>query len=272
MLRAMWVVPARCLDHRARVRGAARSAVRSRGAERASCCGRRAPHVRGGRLSRCSSGCCDGWSAAEYRLYWLFGAVLNVPYLAAGRGCTSLVKDRRVTTAAPRAAAVRDGVRHRAGPHGGARRRRARRGPPAGQGGRRAGDPLALDLARYFAFPAYFFLLGGTVWSAWRMRGRPELARPVPRDAAIAIGATIVAAGSAFALTGNFVGFSITLTLGIAVMFWGFLRASRPPAVSVAGYLAGVTRSDRGAPGVAALGVGVVGSAPSGSSVMRTSS
>ena len=29
-------------------------------------------------------GVLDGWSSAEFRVYWLFGAVLNVPYLALG--------------------------------------------------------------------------------------------------------------------------------------------------------------------------------------------
>ena len=29
-------------------------------------------------------GVADGWSSTEFRAYWLFGAVLNVPYLALG--------------------------------------------------------------------------------------------------------------------------------------------------------------------------------------------
>jgi hypothetical protein len=45
------------------------------------------------------------------------------------------------------------------------------------------------------------------------------------------VGATIVAAGSAFAATGILPGFSVALTAGIAVMFWGFLRASKPVVV-----------------------------------------
>ncbi len=42
-------------------------------------------------------GVLDGWSPAEYRVYWLFGAVLNVPYLAMGE-LYLLVRDRRVRT------------------------------------------------------------------------------------------------------------------------------------------------------------------------------
>src|SRR6266571_5339673 len=80
---------------------------------------------------------------------------------------------------------------------------------------------------RVYCIPAYVVLVGGTLWSAWRMRGRPELRDRFAGTLAIAIGATVVAAGSAFAATGDSTGFSLTLAAGIAVMFYGFLRASR---------------------------------------------
>ena len=44
------------------------------------------------------------------------------------------------------------------------------------------------------------------------------------------MGATIVAAGATFAAFGLLVGFIVTLVVGIAVMFGGFLRASRRTA------------------------------------------
>jgi len=177
-------------------------------------------------------GVLDAWGGAEYRLYWLFGAVLNVPYLAAGE-VLLLVKDRRVTlvtlvlllfATAFAIARIRTATLDVAA---------LSADLPQGKEVW-AGDPIALDLARYYAFPTYFFLLGGTLWSAWRMRGRPNLRDRFFGLLAIAIGATVVAAGSAFALTGNVVGFSITLTAGIAVMFGGFVRSSRPtPSVPV---------------------------------------
>lgn len=175
-------------------------------------------------------GALDGWTPAEYRVYWLFGAVLNVPYLAMGE-LYLLVRDRRVTTVVlvlllfATAFAV-------------ARIRTATLDASAldvdlPKGAEVwAGDPVALDLARYYAFPAYFFLVGGTLWSAWRMRAHPGLRDRFLGTLAIAVGATIVAAGSAFAATGNAAGFSLTLTAGIAVMFWGFLRAGRSPAAT----------------------------------------
>ncbi len=78
------------------------------------------------------------------------------------------------------------------------------------------------------AIPAYLVLLGGTLWSAWRMRGRPELRDRFWGTLLIAFGATIIAGfGSAFAALGYPVPFSISLLAGICVMFLGFLRAAR---------------------------------------------
>jgi hypothetical protein len=172
----------------------------------------------------------DGWSGAEYRWYWALGAVLNVPYLAAGE-VFLLAGDRRVRLGALALllfgtafalARVRTGTLDLAA---------LGRDLPLGREAW-AEDPFVLDLARYYAFPAYFLLVGGALWSAWRMRGRPELRDRFSGTLGIAVGATIVAAGSAFALTGQVAGFSATLAVGIAVMFWGFVRASRPVAVA----------------------------------------
>ncbi len=172
----------------------------------------------------------DGWSTAEYRWYWLLGAVLNVPYLAAGE-LFLLAEDRRFRLGvlvvllfgtAFALARVRTGTLDLAA---------LARDLPLGREAW-ARDPFVLDLARYYAFPAYFLLVGGTLWSAWRMRGRPGLRDRFQGTLGIAVGATVVAAGSAFALSGQLVGFSATLAAGIAVMFWGFLRASRPVSVA----------------------------------------
>src|SRR5438552_10537411 len=43
-------------------------------------------------------GILNGWTPAEFRVYWLLGAVLNVPYLALGE-LLLLIRDRRVQTA-----------------------------------------------------------------------------------------------------------------------------------------------------------------------------
>ena len=83
-------------------------------------------------------------------------------------------------------------------------------------------------MAQIYAYPTYAFLIAGTIWSAWKMRSQPNLRDRFVGTLLIAVGATIVAAGSVFAASGFLPGFSITLAAGILVMFEGFLRASRP--------------------------------------------
>jgi MFS family permease len=177
-------------------------------------------------------GVLNGWTTTEYRIYWLFGAVLNVPFLAFGE-LALLVRNRtvvnvallvlvfltafattRIRTATIDASALS-------------------RDLPLGDDAF-AHDQFALALARYYAFPAYFLLIGGTLWSAWKMRGAPQLRDRFLGTLLIAIGATVVAAGSAFALKGVLPGFSATLVAGVTLMFWGFLRASRPAATGPA--------------------------------------
>jgi hypothetical protein len=167
----------------------------------------------------------DGWSTGEYRAYWLFGAVLNVPFLAMGE-VYLLLKRRlvaellllvllfatafalnRIRTATLVATALEADLP---------------RGSRAW-----ANDPFALDLARLYSFAGFFVLLGGTLWSAWGMRAADELRNRFLGTLGIAIGASVVAAGSAFAAAGNLAGFSLMITAGVAVMFWGFRRASR---------------------------------------------
>jgi hypothetical protein len=174
-------------------------------------------------------GTAGGWSENEFKAYWLLGAVVNVPFLAQGE-LWLLVRDRRVTTAT--LLLVIFGTAYAAA--------RIVRAPVNFDAlaqdlplGREVFGPdaEAVVLARIFSFTGYAVLLAGTLWSAWRMRGRPELRDRFLGTLAIAGGATVVAVGSAFAAAGNLPGFSITLAAGIAVMFWGFLRASRPPRV-----------------------------------------
>lgn len=170
-----------------------------------------------------------GWSTAGYRVYWLFGAVLNVPYLALGE-LYLLVKNRKVNdvllvlllfATAFVASRVRTGNIDVSA---------LAKDLPLGKDAF-ANDTLPYRLSQFYAYPAYLFLLGGSVWSAWKMRGRAELHDRYLGTLGIAIGATIVAIGSGVGAGLNVVPvFSVGLAAGIAVMFWGFLRASRPGA------------------------------------------
>jgi hypothetical protein len=172
-------------------------------------------------------GVAGGWTAAEFRVYWVLGAVLNVPYLAQGE-LDLLIRSRavrsalyvvlafvtaytlaRVRTAAVDATALAQDL-------------------PSGK--EVFGDGSAAHrLPQLVAIPAYVVLVAGALWSAVRMRGRPELRDRARGTLVIAAGATVIAgAGSAFAALGHLLPFSLSLLVGIAVMYGGFLLASRP--------------------------------------------
>ena len=173
-------------------------------------------------------GVVDGWSSAEFRVYWLFGAVVVVPWLALGEayllarrprvGHVLLVVVLALTawaSAEVRSAPLDAGVLE---------------GSTFFTGRRVLGETSdSLMLARWYSTGAYVLLIAGIVWSALGMRGRPDLRSRFYGVTLIAVGATIVAAGSAFAAAGNFAGFSATLAGGIAAMYWGFLIATRRP-------------------------------------------
>jgi hypothetical protein len=173
-------------------------------------------------------GAANGWTSGEFRVYWTLGAVLNVPFLAQGE-LDLLIRSRAVrsvlyvvlafvtayTIARVRTALVHPGA--------------LAEDLPSGKEVFGDGTP-AHRLPQLVSIPAYLVLVGGALWSAWRMRGRPELTDRFRGTLGIAIGATVIAGfGSAFAALGRLLEFSLALLVGIAIMFWGFLRASRSP-------------------------------------------
>ncbi len=185
----------------------------------------------------------NGWNSGEYRIYWLLGAVLNVPFLALGE-LLLLLRDRRVRAVllfvALFGTAFALNVVRTADVHGSAfachdlplgKDVFASEGPVPEETAKlcSSGEPpgLAYRLAQYFSYPAYVVLVGGAAWSAWRMRRDRALRDRFLGTLGIAVGATIVAIGSGVGAGLDVVPvFSIGLALGIAVMFWGFLRAS----------------------------------------------
>ena len=178
-------------------------------------------------------GAADGWTSGEFRLFWALGAVLNVPFLAQGE-LDLLVRNRTVRTALYVLLAFVTAYTIA----------RVRTAPvdasalvedlPSGKEVFGDGSP-AHRLPQLVAYPAYFVLVGGALWSAWRMRGRWDLRDRFWGTLLIAIGATVIAGfGSAFAALGELLWFSLALLAGISVMFWGFLRASRRAPVPTA--------------------------------------
>jgi hypothetical protein len=180
-------------------------------------------------------GTLNGWTAGEFRIYWALGAVLNVPFLAQGE-IDLLFRNRAVRwvtyvllafVTAFTIAVVRTAETSPAA---------LQQDLPSGK--EVFGDGTAAHrLPQLISIPAYLVLVLGAAWSAWRMRGRPELRDRFAGTLLIALGATVIAGfGSAFAALGLLLAFSIALLVGISIMFGGFLRASRPPrAVPAAG-------------------------------------
>jgi hypothetical protein len=171
-------------------------------------------------------GALDGWTSGEFRVYWALGAVLNVPFLAQGE-LDLLVRGRavrwilyvvlafvsaytiaRIRTAPVDALALSEDL-------------------PSGKDVFGDGT-TAHRLPQLVSIPAYLVLLGGTLWSAWGMRGRSNLRDRFRGTLLIALGATVIAGfGSAFAALGRLLPFSLAILAGIVLMFAGFLRASR---------------------------------------------
>jgi len=174
-------------------------------------------------------GLARGWDPPGFEVFWVLGAVLNVPFLAAGE-IDLLSRNRTVTAvlwlvlifvSAYAVAATRSATIHAAA---------LAEDLPSGRDVLGPGT-LAHRLPQLISIPSYLILVGGATWSAWRMRGRDDLRDRFTGSLWIAIGATVIAGvGSAFAATGNAPLFSVSLLAGIAAMFWGFRRAStRPP-------------------------------------------
>lgn len=178
-------------------------------------------------------GVIDGWSPAEYRAYWLLGAILNVPFLALGE-VYLLVRDRRVGNALLLVLLFLTGFAFNRVRTAGLDISALTKDLPLGKDVF-AADTLPYRLSQLYAYPAYVFLLVGCAWSIARMRGKPEFRERLLGSAGIAVGATLVAIGSGIGAGLNVVPvFSVGLAAGISVMFWGFLRASRPAAASTA--------------------------------------
>ena len=168
-----------------------------------------------------------GWGPLEFRVYWLLGAVLNVPFLFAGE-LYLLARRRAVADIALVALMV--GTVFAAWKVMTAPVALAPLAKSLPLGKDVFGDEsAAYRIAQVYAFPAYFLLLGGIVWSAWQMRAKPELRGRTVATLSIAVGATIVAIGSGVGAGFDIVPlFSVSLAAGVTVMYAGFRAVTRP--------------------------------------------
>ncbi|MGH2736488.1 MAG: hypothetical protein ACRDKZ_12990 [Actinomycetota bacterium] len=177
-----------------------------------------------------AAGMVAGWSPPTFLVYYLFGAILNVPVLALGT--VYLLGPRRVgdvcavvmTIAALVATVVMVGADvDRAG--------LVTNGIPRGS------DVLTADvrlLSRYFSIVGFLVVVGGALWSSFRLaRARqPHLKRLAGANLLIAAGTTVVAVASEVARLANGSAggsvFAIGLLVGVSLMFAGFLRTRAP--------------------------------------------
>jgi hypothetical protein len=157
-----------------------------------------------------------GATETEYRLFYLFGAILNVAWLALGT--VYLLAPRRwadisfvVVVALSLAAAY------------------AVIAPPVDLGAATAGKPaypngsLARTLALIGSGLGSLVLIGGALWSAWIFLRRRHNGRRALANVIIAVGVFIVALGGTAAFTGLGGVLEFTNLLGLAVIFAGFV-------------------------------------------------
>lgn len=176
-----------------------------------------------------AAGVSGGWDPTLYRGFWLFGAVLNVPWLALGS--VALISKPLVSRIALGLVSILSvyGIVAIMGASPDASLLSGEPGIPRGSEVWGAGAS-ALSLARLYSISAWLVVVGIAVWSSTRRGERRPTPDRIRGNVLIAAGTSLVAIGG-FALgrVGRGEAFSVTLALGIAVMFTGFLFASRPP-------------------------------------------
>jgi hypothetical protein len=193
-----------------------------------------------GSLAYWSAGA-SGWGSWNFRAFYLFGAILNVPYLAVGTvyllGGVELGRAIHrglhvvaafcagVLVVAPLAAAV------------------PRHGLPEGK---EVFGVAPRVMAAVGSGVGATVIIVGALWSAWKLlvaRRRPAKgAAPAIPAGRLALTNVLIATGSiVLSLSGTFftagdreVGFGVLLVIGIAILFGGFLVSGSSPAAAPA--------------------------------------
>ena len=173
------------------------------------------------------------WTPAWFRVYYLFGAIVNVPVLALGT--IYLLGSKRLAHTCAVAVAVASVIAtiavFRADLKAEAAHALSTNGIPAGH----LVMPTSLRMmARYYSFAGFFVVVGGAVWSAQRLarQRQDHLKRLAVANGFIAGGTFVVALGSGFAFYGQGWPFALGLVVGVTMMFWGFLKTRPPPGRS----------------------------------------
>jgi hypothetical protein len=170
-----------------------------------------------------------GWNGAWFRLFYLSGAIVNVPYLALGTIYLlwPLHIARRVAMGVHVFAAFSAGVMIVA----------PLTAPIVADTLPQGSDvfgPLPRVLAGVASGLASVVIIAGAVWSAVRLARRRSTRRLAGANVLIAVGTLILGAGGLLnSVLDEMDGFAISLVVGITVLFAGFLltNAPRRPAV-----------------------------------------
>jgi hypothetical protein len=194
-------------------------------------------------------GTSQGWDPTSYKIFYLFGAMLNVPWLALGS--IALLNKRELTMSALVLVAVLSifgffkvisshPCEAIVGPSGHqtcvtaastdlSNRVFGRKDIPSGSDVWRK-DGSVRSLAIWYSTIAYVVVIGIAALSSRPRKGVAPPKERVRANLLIALGVTIVAIGStALVRYAKGAAFSVTLAIGVSVMFVGFLLASRAP-------------------------------------------
>lgn len=170
------------------------------------------------------AGAAFGWNEVWFRLFYLLGAIVNVPYLALGT--VHLLARRetaRVATIAVHAFTAFSAGVVAVAPL------TAPIEPGALPQGSDVFGPLPRILAAAGSGIASVVIVGGAVWSATRLARRRATRRLAVANVLIAIGTIVLGAGGVLnSVLDEMNGFAISLVAGITVIFVGFLLTNAP--------------------------------------------
>lgn len=172
------------------------------------------------------AGAAFGWNGLWFRLFYLFGAIVNVPYLALGT--VYLLADR--STARWVAVGVHAFTAFSAGVVAVAPLTRPITPDTLPQGSDVFG-PLPRILAAAGSGIAATVIVVGAVWSGVRLARRRSTHRLALANGLIAVGTVVLGAGGILnSVLDEMDGFAVSLVVGITIIFAGFLLTNAPRA------------------------------------------
>jgi hypothetical protein len=172
-----------------------------------------------------AGGISGGWDPTLYRVYYLFGALLNVPYLALG---SVALLGKRALSALALLVVLAATVYAAAKVASTSTVASALATEQIPRGKDTWDDQSVPRLASIYSISAYVVVLLITFGTSARRAARLIGAEHARANRLIAVGVTVVAVGStALTRVGRGSAFSIALAVGVVVMFLGFRMATR---------------------------------------------